>query len=152
MARIQLFQALLIICFSYGLIRGGRPERFAVIIFLVGFILTLAVASPVTERFSHLEVRIFLVDSAMLVCFYYLALNAERFWTIWLCAMQSIQVLTHLPIIIIPELLPQAYGIVVAIWAYPMLLVLVVGTYRHQQRLRQFGVDKSWSDFSLSQK
>ncbi len=152
MARIQLFQALLIICASYGLIKGGWPERFAVIILLAGFFLTLAVAAPVTERFSHLEVRIFLVDTAMLVCFFYLALNAERYWTIWLCAMQSIQVLTHLPIIIIPELLPQAYGVVAAIWAYPMLIVLTVGTYRHQQRLRQFGVDKSWSDFSISRK
>jgi len=148
MVRIQLFQTLLILCCSYGLIRGGRPERFAVIIVMVGFFLTIAVAAPVSERFSHVEVSIFLVDTAMLASFFYLALNAERFWTIWLCAMQSIQVLTHLPIMVIPELLPQAYGAVAAIWAYPMLIVLAVGTYRHQQRLRRFGVDKSWSDFS----
>ncbi|WP_447526387.1 hypothetical protein [Parasphingorhabdus sp. NYA22] len=143
---------LLILCCSYGLIWGGRPERFAVIIVMVGFFLTIAVAAPVSERFSHVEVSIFLVDTAMLASFFYLALNAERFWTIWLCAMQSIQVLTHLPIMVIPELLPQAYGAVAAIWAYPMLIVLTVGTYRHQQRLRRFGVDKSWSDFSPLQK
>lgn len=152
MVRIQLFQMLLILCCSYGLIWGGRPERFAVIIVMVGFFLTIAVAAPVSERFSHVEVSIFLVDTAMLGSFFYLALNAERFWTIWLCAMQSIQVLTHLPIMVIPELLPQAYGAVAAIWAYPMLIVLTVGTYRHQQRLRRFGVDKSWSDFSPLQK
>lgn len=152
MVRIQLFQALLIICCSYGLIWGGRPERFAVIIILIGFFLTIAVAAPVSDRFSHVEVRIFLVDTAMLVSFFYLALNAERFWTLWLCAMQSIQVLTHLPIMVIPELMPQAYGAVAAVWAYPMLIVLTVGTYRHQQRLQRFGVDKSWSDFSSLQK
>ncbi|WP_321327834.1 hypothetical protein [uncultured Parasphingorhabdus sp.] len=148
MVRIQLFQMLLILCCGYGLIWGGRPERYAVIIIMVGFLLTIAVAAPVSERFSYVEVRILLVDTAMLASFFYLALNAERFWTIWLCAMQSIQVLTHLPIIIIPELLPQAYGAVAAIWAYPMLIVLAIGTYRHQQRLRQFGADRSWSDFS----
>ncbi|ASK88315.1 hypothetical protein SPHFLASMR4Y_01567 [Sphingorhabdus sp. SMR4y] len=152
MVRIQLFQTLLILCCSYGLIWGGRPERYAVITIIVGFLLTIAVAAPVSERFSQVEVRILLVDTAMLASFFYLALNAERFWTIWLCAMQSIQVLTHLPIIIIPELLPQAYGAVVAIWAYPMLIVLTVGTYRHQQRLRQFGADRSWSDFSTWRK
>ena len=152
MIRIQLFQALLIFCCSYGLIRGGRPERLAVITILVGFFLTIAVAAPVSERFSHVEVRILLVDTAMLLSFFYLALNAERFWTIWLCAMQSIQVLTHLPIIIIPELLPQAYGAVAAIWAYPMLIVLTIGTYRHQQRLQRYGVDRSWSNFSALQR
>ena len=152
MVRILVFQALLVICCSYALIRGGRPERFAVIILLIGFFLTIAVAAPVSERFSHVEMRILLVDTAMLASFFYLALHAERFWTLWLCAMQSIQVLTHLPIIVIPELLPQAYGAVAAIWAYPMLIVLAIGTYRHQQRLRRFGVDKSWSDFSTLQK
>jgi len=49
---------------------------------------------------------------------------------------------------LIPELLPQAYFVIAAIWAYPMLIVLTIGTYRHQQRLRRFGVDRSWSDFS----
>ncbi|MEQ8745042.1 hypothetical protein [Parasphingorhabdus sp.] len=152
MVRIQLFQALLIISCSYGFIWGGKPERYATSIMLIGFFLTIAVAAPVSERFSHVEVRILLVDTAMLVSFFYLTLNADRFWTLWLCAMQSIQVLTHLPIIIIPELLPQAYGAVAAIWAYPMLIVLALGTYRHQQRLRQYGVDRSWSDFSALQK
>ncbi len=151
MVRIQIFQALLIICCSYGLIRGGWPERLTVIVMLIGFFLTIAVAAPISERFSNVEVRILLVDTAMLISFFYLALHAERFWTLWLCAMQSIQVLTHLPIIVIPELLPQAYGAVAAIWAYPMLIVLAIGTYRHQQRLRRFGVDKSWSDFSSLQ-
>jgi len=62
--------------------------------------------------------------------------------------MQIIQVLSHIPKIIIPELLPQAYFVIAAIWAYPMLIVLAIGTYRHQQRLQRYGADRSWSDFS----
>jgi len=54
--------------------------------------------------------------------------------------------------IVIPELLPQAYFVIAAIWAYPMLIVLAIGTYRHQQRLQRYGVDRSWSDFSALQR
>ena len=45
--------------------------------------------------------------------------------------MQIIQVLSHIPKMLIPELLPQAYFVIGAIWAYPMLIVLTIGTYRH---------------------
>ena len=30
-------------------------------------------------------------------------------------------------------------------WSYPMLLLIVLGTFRHQQRLARFGADRSWS-------
>ncbi len=62
--------------------------------------------------------------------------------------MQVIQVLSHIPMMLIPDLLPQAYYVIAAFWVYPMLIVLTIGTYRHQQRLRRFGVDRSWSDYS----
>ncbi|MEO9914173.1 hypothetical protein [Parasphingorhabdus sp.] len=121
-------------------------------ILIIATAMTIIAASPWDIRFANPEVGIFLVDLAILAAFLVLAVYAERYWTLWICAMQVIQVLSHLPIIFIPELLPQAYFIIVAIWAYPMLMVLALGTYRHQQRLRQFGADKSWSDFSVSQK
>jgi len=148
MSRIDFFIALLaVICF-YSAVKGGQPERRAVIIFIVGFTLSVVAASPSEIRFAHPEVGIFATDLVMLGAFVMLALYAERYWTLWICAMQVIQVLSHIPKMIIPELLPQAYFIIAAIWAYPMLIVLTIATYRHQQRLRQFGVDRSWSDFS----
>ncbi|WP_339823569.1 hypothetical protein [uncultured Parasphingorhabdus sp.] len=121
-------------------------------IFIVGIAMTIVTASPSEGRFAQPEVGIFIVDLAILSAFVMLALHAERYWTIWICSMQVIQVLSHIPIMIIPELLPQAYFVIAAFWVYPMLIVLTAGTYRHQQRLRQFGVDKSWSDFSFWQK
>lgn len=152
MSRIDFFLSLLAVVSIYSAVRGGQPERRAVMIFLVGIALTVIAASPWDDRFTHPEVGILIVDLAILFAFVMLALRAERYWTLWICSMQVIQVLSHIPIMIIPELLPQAYFAIAAIWAYPMLIVLTVGTYRHQRRLRQFGVDKSWSDFSSSQK
>lgn len=152
MDRIEFFFSLLMVVCIYSAIWGGKPERRAVLILIAGLAMTLIALSLSGNRYSHLEIGVFIADLSILFAFVMLALNAERYWTLWICAMQVIQVLSHIPKMIIPELLPQAYYIIVAFWAYPMLLTLAIGTYRHQQRLRQFGVDKSWSDFSSSRK
>jgi cytochrome c-type biogenesis protein CcmH/NrfF len=47
-----------------------------------------------------------------------------------------------------PVVIPRAYAFVLALWSYPMLLLLVAGTWNHQRRLARFGVDKSWSSSS----
>lgn len=152
MSRIDFFFFLLTLACIYAVIRGGQPERRAVMIFIIGIVMTY-IAAPLSEdRYAELEIGIFVIDLIILIAFTMLATNAERFWTLWICAMQVIQVLSHIPKMIIPELLPKAYYVVIAFWVYPMLTVLVIGTYRHQQRLRQFGVDKSWSDFSPLQR
>ena len=148
MSRIDFFLALLIVVCFYSALRGGQPEKRAVVIFIVGIALTFVAPSSSAHRFTHPEVGILIVDLVILSAFVMLALCAERFWTIWICSMQVIQVLSHIPIILIPELIPQAYYILTAIWVYPMLIVLTIGTYRHQQRLQRYGVDRSWSAYS----
>ncbi len=152
MSRIDLFLVLLMAVCAYSAIKGGQPERRAVAIFIIGIALTILAPSSSAHRFTHPEVGILIVDLAILAAFLLLALNAERYWTIWICSMQVIQVLSHIPMMLIPSLLPQAYYVIVAFWVYPMLIVLTIGTYRHQQRLRQYGVDRSWSDFSDSRR
>ena len=152
MSRIDFFLALMMAVCLYSAVKGGQPERRAVMIFVLGTILTVIAASSPEHRFAQPEVGILIADLAMLAAFLMLALNAERYWTIWICSMQIIQVLSHIPKMLIPELLPQAYFVIGAIWAYPMLIVLTIGTYRHQQRLRLYGADRSWSDFSALQR
>jgi len=152
MSRIDFFVALMLAVCFYSAIKGGPPERRAVMIFVLGIILTIIAASSSEHRFAQPEVGILITDLAMLSAFVVLALKAERYWTLWICSMQVIQVLSHIPMIVIPELLPQAYFVIAAIWAYPMLIVLAIGTYRHQQRLQRYGVDRSWSDFSALQR
>jgi hypothetical protein len=92
-----------------------------------------------------------LVDTAMLVTIVALALYADRFWPLWLAAFQVIQVVAHVPELLIPQLLPTAYGLIISVWAYPMLVILAIGTWRHRQRIKLFGKDASWSSFSPQQ-
>ncbi|MEM8918276.1 MAG: hypothetical protein AAGE37_05390 [Pseudomonadota bacterium] len=145
MTRIQFFLTLFWAINAYAAVWGGKPERIAVAIFIPGMLLSSFAVSPLAQRFGNVEFGILLVDLVMLIAFVIMALYAERFWPLWMSAMQVIQVISHLPIIFIPELLPQAYGAVIMIWSYPMLILLAIATYRHQQRLKRYGADKSWS-------
>lgn len=152
MFRFEFFFSLLAVVCFYSTVKGGPPERWAVVIFIAGIALSVLAASPSDNRFTNPEIGILIADIAILAAFVMLALNGERYWTLWICAMQVIQVLSHIPKMIIPEMLPQAYHLTIAFWVYPMLLALTIGTYRHRRRLRQFGADKSWSDFSPLQR
>lgn len=95
-----------------------------------------------------MEAGVFTIDVMLLACLFVLMLKANRFWTIWICSMQAITVLSHLPMLFIPDLIPLAYRAVITIWAYPMLAVLAIATWRHRERLQRYGSDKPWSSFS----
>jgi hypothetical protein len=72
-----------------------------------------------------------------------LALRAERFWTLWIAALQIIGTAGHAVKFVDPEIIQRVYAFILAVWAYPVLLLLVIGTRRHQKRLSRFGSDES---------
>jgi hypothetical protein len=47
-----------------------------------------------------------------------------------------------------PTLVPSGYAMAMALWSYPMLLLLVLGTFNHRRRLARNGADPSWSNSS----
>ena len=149
MAKFLFFNALLLACCGYALLRGGAPERIAASIFTIGTGLTVVAASGAAGRFASLEVGILAVDALALLAFLVLALCAERFWTLWLTALQAIGTAGHAIKMVDPEGLPWAYAFALAFWSYPMLLLIAFGTGRHQKRLAKFGADRSWSSFSV---
>jgi hypothetical protein len=97
------------------------------------------------RQFTAVEIGVFLVDVACLVGFLILALRADRVWTLWLAALQVIGTAAHAIKLADPDLIGRAYAFALAFWSYPMLLLIVLGTWRHQRRLSQTGVDRSWS-------
>jgi hypothetical protein len=143
-----IFDVLLLICCGCAFYWGGAPERIGAAIYLAGVLLTDVAASAAARRFSSVEVGILIVDVTMLVALLILALRAERFWPIWVTALQAIAAAGHAVKLVDPHVIRWAYAFVLAIWSYPMLLLLVLGTWNHQRRLARTGVDRSWSSFS----
>jgi hypothetical protein len=144
---ILVYHFLLLTCWGYSLWRGGAPERIGATILLIGSILTKAAFSAPVGHLKSMEVGVFIVDIVTLAAFLGLALGAERFWPLWVAALQIIGTAAHLVKLLDPELFWRTYAFMLAIWAYPMILLMIAGTWRHRRRLRRFGFDKSWVPF-----
>ncbi|HEX8534774.1 MAG TPA: hypothetical protein VF662_11450 [Allosphingosinicella sp.] len=140
-----IFWALTALCGGYALLRGGAPERIGAATIILGSLLTVALGSAWADRFEYVEVGVFLVDVVVLAVFVLLAVFADRFWPLWVSALQAIGVLAHLARALEPNLMPWAYGVALAMGVYPMLLLLALGTWRHRKRLAAGAADPSWS-------
>jgi hypothetical protein len=148
MLPVELFYIILAVCCLYAAIRGGAPERIGSLIFVSAAILTTATLSAPAARWGGVEIGAFAVDIGMLLALFALALFAERWWPLWVTALQLIGAAGHAVKLVSPEVIREAYAFVMAFWSYPMLFLLVLGTWNHQRRLAKYGVDKSWSSSS----
>jgi hypothetical protein len=142
------YLTILLICWAYATLKGGAPEKIGASVIGFGSILSLVAAASPGARFGSVEVGVFLVDLAAFAVFLGLALRAERHWPLWVAALQAIGTAGHAAKLLDSQVIPIAYAFVLAFWVYPMLLLIVMGTWQHQKRLARFGVDKSWSSFS----
>lgn len=142
------FVGLLIMCTIYGLVAGGAPERIAVVIYAVASHATYLVLESHSGPWRSLEVGVLIIDVATFVAFTLLAMRADRFWLIWVSALLGLGVLGHLGRWVALDMIPWAYAVVLAIWSYPILAIIAVGTFYHRRRLAKYGTDKSWSSFA----
>ncbi len=150
MIKLVVFNLLLLVCCGYALLRGGAPERIGATIYAVGTGLTVLAHQEAAIRYGTVEVGVLLVDGAALIAFLVLALFARRLWPLWMTAFQLIATAGHFAKLADPEMIRWAYAFLVGIWSYPMLLVLAIGTYNYQQRLRRFGSDRAWSPHEVA--
>lgn len=139
-----VYLILLVACCAYAGLRGAAPERIGAAILATGSVLTYAVPSSNAIDYTSVEIGIFLVDVATALAFTTLALLANRYWPLWVAALQIIGTAGHAVKLADPETIRRAYAFALIFWSYPMLLLIALGTWRHHQRLVRSGVDESW--------
>lgn len=126
--RVILYNALLIGACSYAWLRGRTDERIAAATCLIATIASFALVTQL--RFSEVEFGVLAVDLATLGVFVAVALRSERFWPLWVSGLQLTSSVTHLLKLVEPSLMPFAYSAAEAVWSYPILIILAVGTWR----------------------
>ncbi|MEO8547474.1 MAG: hypothetical protein ABI422_03815 [Sphingomicrobium sp.] len=129
-----LYWSLLTLTCGYAFYRGGRYERAVAVACIIGTIATVAVNSPLNRLYVHVEGGALLVDLGVLAAFTAVALQSDRFWPLWVAGLQLTTSVAHFLKAIDPNLIPQAYGLAVRFWSYPILLILVIGTWRASRR------------------
>lgn len=148
MTHLEVFYALLGLCTGYALLCGGAPERIVALLFLGATALMPFVLSAQLGRYRNVEVGALAVDAVMYVALLWVALRAERYWPLWMSALQGVQLLGHGIGLLGYKLLNLSYAIIDHTICYPMMLLLAIGVRRHQLRVARNGVDNSWSTSS----
>jgi len=140
-----IFLGSLLATLLYAGLRGAAPERVGALIIALATVATVLVPKAHDLVFSALEPWVFVVDSVTAVAFITLALKAQRYWPMWMAALQVDTVITHIVMLSVPRVMPWAYAAMEIAWSYPIVILLAVGTARHRQRVRDYGADPSWS-------
>jgi len=129
-----VYFGLLFLVFAYAFWRGRSDERFAAAVAVLATIATRFAISPSSIRYSSAEFGLLVVDSATLLAFVALALRSPRFWPLWVAGLQLTSTLAHLLKFVEGDLLPEAYAAALVFWSYPILLIILIGTWRTSQR------------------
>lgn len=130
----HLFRILLALVAVYAFIRGRRDERVVGVILVVGVIATHYAWTPLHQRFAGLETHVMAIDVAVFAGFLWVALRSDRFWPLWIAGLQLTAILGHLLKAVDVGLFSRAYGAALMFWAYPIVLILALGTWRGVRR------------------
>jgi hypothetical protein len=141
--RHEIFDALLFIACAFAFWKGGAPERLAALTFLGGDLLSIAVVFH-PGRFRHEEYGLFAADVLMFAALAAIAFRSARWWPLFLAGLQLDAILVHLIHLAARRTIAIAYLNTTALWAYPMVLILAWGTWRHRVRLSELGEDRPW--------
>ena len=135
-----VFGPMLVAVCLYAWWRGGPDERTVAATCLGGTAATMLVISPLQQRYAGVEEGLLLVDLAVLAGFITVALRSKRFWPLWVAGLQLTTSIGHVLKGVDQDLLPRAYGAALQFWSYPILIILLIGTYRrHRRQLRAAG-------------
>lgn len=131
----QIFWAIVVLVCVYAWWRGRSEERIAGTVALLATVATRFLISPRPVRYSEVELGLLGIDVAVLAAFIAIALYSKRFWPLWAAGFQLTVTMSHLLKAIDADLLPRAYAAAAVFWSYPILLVIVVGTWRTHRKL-----------------
>jgi hypothetical protein len=134
MPYLNHFHLLVLLTCGYAFWRGRREERFAAIVCVLATVATRFVISPLSVRYSGIELGLLAIDALVLAAFVAIALTSQRFWPLWIAGLQLTNSLAHLMKAIETDLLPRAYAAAAALWSYPILLIIAVAAWRTHRR------------------
>ena len=135
MDRLLLYHALLFGACGYALVRGKTDARIVAVVFLVGNFATSALRTHGAGPYSSVETSILVIDILAFAGFTYAALISDRFWPLWVAGLQLTTSMGHMVKAVHSDLLPLAYAAALRFWAYPILIILLVGTWRSRRRM-----------------
>ncbi len=125
----------------YAFRRGEKDEKIVAAAFVIASYLAslIAITIPFTH-FRKMEIPLAMVDIGFALVLVAVALRSNRYWPLWLAAMQGLTILSHFAPLV-PHMIPWNSRNAVVIWSWPMLIVLGLAVRRHHR--------EHWSNMEL---
>jgi hypothetical protein len=134
MLSTQAYYVMMLAVCAYAFWQGRSDERIVAAVCVIATIASNVVVAPMGSRYSSVEAGILLVDIGAFAGFTWVALRSERFWPLWVAALQLTTVIAHMLKGVQLDLMPQAYAAAARFWVYPIFLIIVAGTWRSARR------------------
>lgn len=145
MVAILFFNAVLVLTAIYAGWRGGAPERACSVLLLLAAGCSALLMLDPQISYHHVEFGLVGIDVALLLLLTALASVANRYWPMWLAALQLVTVAAHGVRAYDSRVLPWAYWLISGHIAYLVLLLLAIATARHRRRLLAGFPEWGWS-------
>lgn len=139
--RIASFYLVAAASVAYAWWRGGQPERVTAAMVMIAAIATGLIPTVPGITFAKVVWPLFAIDMLLLAGLTVVALLADRFWPLYFCAIHLVAVALHGVRAYDPTVLPTLYARLGGELAYPTLVILIAGTWRHALR----GPEPDWS-------
>ncbi len=133
------YTACLVASCGYALVCGGRPERLGAAINIGGSVISLLVGMLTPAIWQSAMAGLSAIDLAVALGFLALAIATTRYWPIWAFGFSIAGVAAHLARAIQPAVPAMAYFRSEAVWAYPSLAALAIGTWSTHRRRKTGG-------------
>lgn len=138
MVRFIAYLALLAAAFAYAMARGGKPEKQVAAV-LVGMLVLDNAYHAFGANSDYVGVDTFHAfnDFWSLIAITAIALAADRFWPLWVAALQTIAASSHYVRWAEIEVLPIVYAIMNRLPSWLMVIVLLLGTWNYSRQKRR---------------
>lgn len=141
---LQTMLSFAIACLLFASWKGGKPERYAVIVYLLWL-----VAGPVYQllgdpQFNRLDVVNMVIDALLAVGLIWIALRANRIWPLFAAALSIIPMLGHLAMALEMPGIPRAYWSMTESPSLAIATSLALGALFHSRRMAIHGRYRDW--------
>lgn len=140
MPRYLIFWALLLICCGYALLRGRKYERLAALLFLAASVLSFLAHMHLRAGYAVMNAGEVAIDTAVLAALIAIALASDRFWPLWAAGFQLVGSMAHVLKVVDATFAPWGYAVAARFWSYPILVVLLIGSWRQYHRSKDGAV------------
>ena len=136
-SQIGAFFAVCVTAFAF--IKGDEPERIGAGAYILGFLASLLMQD--TGQLYGTNWALMAIDVVMLGVYAALAWKTNRAWPVWVCALQSVSVLSHVLTIVDVRPPLAAFYAVINLASYGILIAITVGTFWAWQDRRAAGLE-----------